>query len=307
VTSGVESLTHARDIASRQRRGQLAVALAAVAWSSAGILQRELTLDVPSQLAGRAFFAMLALMAFTALAHRGDGLLAPYVTMGRAGVAVAVCAAASSGCFIWALNHTTVAHVLFIQAASPMIAALLAFLSLKEHISRRSAVAMVVAMAGVTAMIGDPRGGDWVGDGAALMMTFSFAVVIVITRHRRDVSMAPALTLAQFLLLVTFAPFAETARIDASDLWYLIALGAGQMGVGLALFTIGARLVPAAEAALIGLLEVVLGPLWVWIAFTERPDAATLVGGAIVLVAVVVQALAEPSGGRTAIAPPPAT
>jgi len=119
--------------------------------------------------------------------------------------------------------------------------------------------------------------------------------------------MAPAMTLAQCLLLVTFAPFAETSRIGAHDLGYLVALGAGQMGVGLALFTVGARLVPAAEAALIGLLEVVLGPLWVWIAFTERPDTATLLGGAIVLVAVVIQAQAEPPGGRAAGAPPPAT
>src|SRR5437763_14256332 len=119
--------------------------------------------------------------------------------------------------------------------------------------------------------------------------------------------MAPAMPLAQCLLLVTFAPFAETARIGAADLGYLVALGAGQMAIGLALFTIGARLVPAAEAALIGLLEVVLGPLWVWMAFTERPDTATPAGGALGLVAVVVQALAEPPGGRGAIAPPPAT
>ena len=284
----------------------MAVAAAAVAWSSAGLLQRELTLDVPSQLAGRAFFAMLALMAFTALAHRGEGLTTPYVAMGRAGLVVAVCAASASGCFIWALNHTTVAHVLFIQAASPMIAALLAFLTLREHVTRRSALAMVIAMGGVTAMIGDPRGGDWIGDGAALFMTFSFAVVIVITRHRRDISMAPALTLAQLLLLLAFAPFADTGRVSAADIGYLIALGAGQMAAGLALFTIGARLVPAAEAALIGLLEVVLGPLWVWMAFAEQPDAATVVGGAIVLVAVVVQALAEPPSARGEIAPPTA-
>jgi drug/metabolite transporter (DMT)-like permease len=74
----------------------------------------------------------------------------------------------------------------------------------------------------------------------------------------------------------------------------LAALGAGQIGLGLVFLTIGARLIPAAQVALISLLEVVLGPLWVWVAIDEQPTTATLVGGAIVVLAVVIQA-----GGRT--------
>jgi drug/metabolite transporter (DMT)-like permease len=63
----------------------------------------------------------------------------------------------------------------------------------------------------------------------------------------------------------------------------------GQIGLGLALYTVGARLIPAAQTALIGLLEVVLGPLWVWLAYTEQPGAATLIGGAIVIAGIIVQ------------------
>ena len=86
-------------------------------------------------------------------------------------------------------------------------------------------------------------------------------------------------------------------------MWALALLGVGQIGLGLALLMVGARLIPAAQVALITLLEVVLGPIWVWLAYTEQPDAATLAGGAIVVVAIVIQTLATP--GRAAAVPPP--
>jgi drug/metabolite transporter (DMT)-like permease len=80
----------------------------------------------------------------------------------------------------------------------------------------------------------------------------------------------------------------------------LAALGVGQMGIGLAFLTIGARLIPPAQVAIISLLEVVLGPLWVWLAYDERPSPATLAGGAIVVAAVVVQAVGGVPGARSA-------
>jgi drug/metabolite transporter (DMT)-like permease len=119
--------------------------------------------------------------------------------------------------------------------------------------------------------------------------------VIVITRHRRDVSMAPATCLSQLLVLLFAAPFADPGEIGGRDLLLLAALGIGQIGLGLIFLSLGARLIPAAEVALITLLEIVLGPLWVWIALSERPGAATLTGGAIVLVAVLIQVRGAPA------------
>jgi drug/metabolite transporter (DMT)-like permease len=128
-------------------------------------------------------------------------------------------------------------------------------------------------------------------------MTLSFAGTLVIVRHRRDVSMAPATCLSQVLVLLVALPFAEPGSVSGSDLGLLALLGVTQIGLGLVFLTIGARLIPAAEVALITLLEVVLGPLWVWLALSESPSAATLAGGAIVLGAVIVQttAPAEPA------------
>jgi drug/metabolite transporter (DMT)-like permease len=285
------------DARAQLRRGQIYVALAAIAWSSAGVLQRQLSVDISTQVAGRAVFAAIALLLFVAVAERGR-FLAAWRSIGVAGLGLAVGIAAASGSFIAALNHTSVARVLFIMAASPVFAALLGWVFLGEAIARRTALAMAIALAGVALMLGAPGGGSVTGDALAVGMTLAFAVTLVITRHRRDVSMAPATCLSQLILIAVFAPFATPGAIDAGEAGWLALFGGGQIALGLALLTVGARLIPAAQVALITLLEVVLGPIWVWLAYAERPDAATLVGGAIVIVAILFQTRAAP--------PPPA-
>ena len=272
----------------RRRRGQLFVALAAVAWSTAGVLQRELTVDTATQLAGRALFAFLFIGGYVAVVSRGR-VVDAFRSIGKAGLAVAACTAIASGSFIVALNHANVANVLFMQALSPIAAALLAWVALGESVTRRTLVAMAVAVLGVALMVGGPGSGGAVGVGASLVMTLSFAVALVITRHRREVSMAPAICLSQVFVVLFAAPFADPASITRHDLGLLILLGVGQMGLGLIFLVIGARLIPAAEVALITLLEVVLGPLWVWISISERPAPSTIAGGFVVILAVLLQ------------------
>jgi drug/metabolite transporter (DMT)-like permease len=215
-------------------------------------------------------------------------------------VALALCLAVASGSFVAALNHASVARVLFIQALSPVLAALLARMLLGERISRRTALALAVAAAGVALMVGTPEGSSIVGDALSLLIALAFALALVITRHRRDVSMAPATCLSQLFLLVVFLPLASPAEVGSDDLLFLVLLGGGQIALGLACLVIGARLIPAAQVGLITLLEIVLGPLWVWLALSERPSATTLLGGAIVIAAIVIQS--RPFEGPT---PPP--
>jgi drug/metabolite transporter (DMT)-like permease len=209
--------------------------------------------------------------------------------MGWAGIAVAGLTAVASGTFIVALNHATVANVLFLQALAPILAALIAWIALGEVVTRRTALAMAIAVLGVAFMVGGPDTGGAIGVGASFAMTLAFAVAIVITRHRRDISMAPAICLSQVIVLAVAAPFASPSTITAHDLGFLVLLGVGQMGLGLAFLTIGARLLPAGEVALITLLEVVLGPLLVWVTVGETPAIATVLGGAVVVLAVVIQ------------------
>lgn len=266
--------------------------VAAVAWSSAGLAQHALDATPATQVLGRALFAFLALLVLVAVTE-GSGIVTSLRSLGRSGVAVAVFLAISSGTFFLALNYTSVANVLFLQAASPMMAALLGWALLSERISRRTWFAMSVAAVGVTVMVVGSFNAGAMAVVLPIVMTASFAIVIVITRYRRDVSMMPATCASQALVVVLVAPFASFGSVTSSDWGLFFALGTFQMGVGLALLTVGARLLPPAEVALLSLLELVLGPLWVWLAYSERPSTATLVGGVVVTAAVVVQATAS--------------
>jgi drug/metabolite transporter (DMT)-like permease len=282
------------DEAGRRRRGQIYVALAAVAWSTAGVLQRQLTLDTSTQVFGRAAFAGVALLGYVAIRERGR-VRRGFRSVGGAGIAVAVCVAVASGCFIGALNHASVARVLFILAVAPVLAALLARATLGEPISRRTALAMLLALCGVAVMFGAPGEASLTGDGLAFVAALAFSAMIVITRWRHEVSMAPATCLSQAILVAAFLPLATPGQISGDDLAWLAALGIGQIGLGFALLTVGARLIPAAQVGLITLLEVVLGPVWVWLALDERPGTLTLVGGAVVIAAIVLQTRETPS------------
>ena len=265
--------------------------VAALAWSSAGLAQRGLDATPATQVVGRALFAFVALLVVVALTER-SGILASLRSLGRDGVAVAVFLAISSGTFLLALNYTSVANVLFLQAASPMIAALLGWAVLSERVPRRTWLAIGIAAIGVGVMVAGSFSAGATAVGLPIVMTASFAIVIVITRYRRDVSMMPATCASQALVIVVVAPFASFESASTTDWGIFFALGTFQMGAGLALLTFGARMLPPAEVALLSLLEVVLGPLWVWLAYSEQPSAATLVGGAVVTAAVVVQATA---------------
>lgn len=275
---------------SDRTRGRLYIALAALAWSSAGVVQRELTTDPTTQIAGRAFFGFFGLLAFVAVTERGHVVHA-FRAVGRAGVGYAVSLAIGSGAFVLALNLTSVANVLFIQAAAPIVAALLGRIFLGEHPTRRTWLAMLIALGGVGLMVGGPGGGLSPGIIVAVVVMLAFAAGIVLVRRHSEVSMAPATCLSQVMVLVVAAPLSHSGGLEVHDIALLATLGIGQMGLGILFITLGARLTPAAEVALIMLLETVLGPFWVWAVRAETPATVTLTGGLIVLAAVAFQTL----------------
>lgn len=278
-------------------RGRLAIVLAATLWSTAGIGQRSLDVDAATQTSGRALFALLTLAVLVQVLHP-TGLAAAARALGRWDVVFAVLMALASGAFVFALNVTSVANVLFMQAAAPMLAALLGWALLHDRVPGRTWLAIGIAGAGVAVMVGESLGGGAAATLLPFMMSAAFAGTVVIARHRREVSMLPATCLSQALVVAVLLPFSSPGEASSSDWAILAALGVAQMGLSLALFTLGARLIPPAEVALLSLLEVVLGPLWVWLVYEERPAGTTLVGGAIVLVAVVVQATGPGMPGR---------
>jgi drug/metabolite transporter (DMT)-like permease len=109
----------------------------------------------------------------------------------------------------------------------------------------------------------------------------------VLVRRHPDIQMTPAVSLAATLAALASLPMADPTAVAARDLALLGLFGVGQLGAGFLLFTAGARLLPVAETSLIGMLETVLGPFWVWLVLGEAPGVRSLVGGAIVLGALV--------------------
>lgn len=267
--------------------GSVYIALAAMMWSLAGILQRQLHMSLATQLAGRAVFASTAVLVFVAVAERGHVIRA-FRAIGRPGLVIAVLMAASAGSFITAINDTSVANVMVVQALVPLVAALLGLLA-GEPVRPKTWVAMGIAAAGFAVMAGAPTRPGLAGLVFSLIAMLSYSATIVIARSKADVSMAPATCLSQVLVLIVFAPFAHVSEIDGAGLGYLTLMGVVQMGLALFFLSLGARLVPAADAALISQLENVLGPLWVWLAGIEHPAGPTIAGGVIVMAAVAFQ------------------
>ena len=293
ATGTIEAIPATAAIAAAQyRRGALLVAGAALAWSTAGLVTRATTTDPWTTLFWRSVFACLFLAVYIGL-RDGRGALRPFGELGLAGLGVAVSFGISMTCFIIALKETTVANVLIFQAAAPFVAAVLGWLWLGERVSLRSGLAILATAAGIVVMVSDSvAAGRVLGDLISAVMGISFAIMVVLARRHRAVSMTAAMALAAALTALVALPFASLAPAPA-DFALLAAFGVGQMGLGLVLFTAGVRLIPAADAGLITVIEVILAPVWVWLAFGEDPGPRALVGGAIVLAAVVAHTVFE--------------
>jgi len=275
------------------RRGALLVACAAVCWSSGGLIARLVTTSPWTTSLWRSLFASLFLVVVLWIARRRS-ILAQWRDGGRPVVAVAVCMALASTCFLFSLAHTSVANTLILISTGPYVAGLLGWLWLGERVAPRTWLTMGVALAGAVIMVSDSYSrGTIVGDLLALVMATSFAIATVLVRRYPETPMAPASALATTLTALVALPFSEPLETGPRDLALLALFGVGNYGTGFLLFMAGARSIPAAQSALVGMLETVLGPLWVWLVLNERPAAATLTGGALILAALLVNTLLD--------------
>jgi drug/metabolite transporter (DMT)-like permease len=269
------------------RHGALLVACAAVCWSSGGLIVRLVGTSPWTTSLWRSVFASLFLAALLSVL-RGRNILAQWREGGRPVVLVAACMAAASTCFIFSLAYTSVANTLILMSTGPYVAGLLGWIWLGEQVALRTWVTMSVALAGTVVMVSNSYAhGTGFGDLLAILMAVSFAVATVLVRRHPDVQMTSAAALSTALTGLIALPLADPFAISARDFGLLAFFGVGQFGAGFLLFMTGARLLPAAETALIGMLETVLGPLWVWLILSERPSGASLAGGALILAALV--------------------
>lgn len=279
--------------AALHRHGALLVAAAALCWSTGGLIARFITADPWTQVCWRGGFSAAALLLFL-LCREGRQTASLFRQQGLPGLIVAACFSAASISFIIALRHTTVATILVIQSTAPLIAGLIAFLWMREPISLTRGLAMLLALAGVTVMVSQH---DMAADPAGLLLSaviaVSLAIAIVMTRRFQHIRMTPACCLSGLIMAAVGATLGAPLSADGVNIALLFVFGAGQLAVGLICFSFGARLIPAGEAALIGLLECILGPVWVFVFLGENPGLYAAIGGLMVLTAVAWNTVAE--------------
>ena len=268
--------------------GMLLVAAAALVWSSGGLIARLVATDPWTTTFWRCFFSATFLTAVVAVMQR-RGPVAQWRGIGWPGAAVALCLATASTFFILSLSRTSVANTLVLMSVGPWVAGALGWLVLGERVPPTTWLTMVVAVAGVVVMVSGSWGaGRFVGDLLAVLMATVFAIAIVLVRRHPEIRMTPAASLAAAIACLAALPMASPLGTAPRDLALLAFFGIGQFAVGFLLFTAGARLIPVAETSLIGMLETVLGPFWVWLVLGEAPGTATIAGGAIIMAALAV-------------------
>ncbi|MGE0240088.1 MAG: DMT family transporter [Parvibaculaceae bacterium] len=271
----------------RQRYlGWVLVSLSAVAWSSAGFFTRLIDEDVWTILFWRGVFGGLAFVVMAAIHHRGK-VVEAYAGLGGMGLLLAAVAGAGMIAFVGSLMLTTVADVYVIYATVPFVTAGVAWLILREKASWSVLAASLVAIFGVAVTLTGARyGGSLLGQVVAFLMTLTMALMAVILRWKRDIPILPALGLAAWIPAFVAVWFCAPFDVSSFDLAMLALFGITQSALGLVLFGLGSRMIPAAEATLLTALDVPLAPLWVWLAFGEVPSPYTMAGGSIVLAAV---------------------
>ncbi|MDP1541680.1 MAG: DMT family transporter, partial [Polycyclovorans sp.] len=257
---------------------------AAAIFSTAGVIVRHIELPAWDISFWRSAFLVVTMLPFLLWQYRRI-----WIDVRNAGPALllsAVLLAGSFVAFILALGLAPVANVLIMFGATPFITAIAARLFLGEKLHTHTVLAMAMAVVGLgISVAGSLQAGALAGMAVAFIVVLCMSGNYVVVRHRRDVGMAPAIWLAGVISGLIALPLAHPETVTWSQVPWLFALSPGQLVGGLLLYMASLKRIPAGRAALLGLLELVLGPIWVWLFDGEKPDDLTLIGGSIVIAA----------------------
>lgn len=276
--------------------GVILVLMAGVFWSTMGLGIRSIEVANVWQIL---FYRSIALSIFLFAVISWRSRLRPLHTIRRAGLAGAIGGVGLVFAFaggIYAIQTTTVANAMFLFASAPFLAAILGWVILREAVRPATWIAMVFAMAGIALMvINGVSAGRFIGNASAILSATGFAVFTIALRWGRLEEMLPAVFLAGIFAIITTAIVCGVKGygldIPSGDIAIALALGVFQVGLGLTIYTIGSKVVPAAELALLSMTEVLLGPLWVWLFLGEGASFYTLLGGSILMLAIAGNAL----------------
>ena len=269
---------------SARRRGVLLVLTATVMWSLAGLFARLVShLDLWTVMGWRALMGA-ASISIVGLVEWRRGRMDESFGFGPLSPVLALLAMIAISAYTASVMTTTIADVLIIYATLPFAAAALGWLVNREEVSPRTLVASGVALAGIAVMVASGLGsGRLLGQSLSALMTLCFAGMIVLQRRQPGASIIAVNAIGALGSGLFGLANSSHPPIGLFDMGVLFVFGLTTIGLAFVLFMEGAKFIPSAEAGLISLLDVVLGPIWVFLAFGENPGAATVLGGAIVL------------------------
>lgn len=300
-------MSQASATADGRRTGVLLVLGAGILWSTVGLGIRLMDDATVWQIL---LYRSVSLSLFLYLVIRVRSGESPMLQVRRAGFPAVIAGLALTAAYaggIYAIQVTSVASAMLLFATAPFMTAVLGWIVLREPVRSATWLAIAVAIAGIGIMVADRTGSvALAGSLAALGSAFGFAIFTVALRWGRSGEMLPAVFMSGLFAIVIMAaicliqglPLVLSPRTGG----IATAMGVFQVGAGLILYTLGSRSLPAAELALLSLAEVLLAPLWVWLLLGETATVNTLIGGAVLLGAIVGNAL---SGKRRK--PPPIT
>jgi len=285
-----------------RRFGYLVTILGVMWLSPDALLQRLIDGDALAIVAWRGALSMVMLALF--LRWRDGGAV---VARMRAGgwrlMLLAILYAMNSTSFVMAIDLSSVADVLVILAATPLCAAVLAWFVLREVPDRRTSLAIAIGAVGVLiAAVGGMTGGSPAGMALAVFTTLNLAAQFTLLRRWPQVDNVAAVFIGSFFMAVLGFTVAEPLAMEGASLFWAFMLGLFLTPIAFTLITVGPRHIGAAEVSLLMLLETAFGPLWVWLVLGEAPATTALIGGAIIVVAIVVSACGPRPGsafGRT--------
>ena len=192
--------------------------------------------------------------------------------------------------YVFAMYNTTVANANFIIQTQTIFLAIFGYIFLREKISKLTLASIFLAFAGIFLMLGSSlTAGQMLGNIAAFVMPISFAVLILTVRKYPSVDMIPLQLIAGIGAVIIGYLFSSKIIISSHDIFLGFIAGFFQVGLGFIFITIGAKTTPSALVGIIMLIEAVLGPFWAWLFINETPPLVVLVGGTIVLSAVLLQ------------------
>lgn len=281
----------------RYGTGVTLVVMASVLWSLQGLVFRQIEQAEPWAILFWRSLGMLPVLAgFIAWQGRGR-ILRPILNAGWAAVIGGAGLIFAFGGAVYAIQSTTIANAVFLFAASPFLTALLGWAVLGERVRRCTWLSIAVAAAGIAVMVGGGlERGALAGNLAALASAAGFAVFTVSLRRAGLRDPLPVVFLGGVFAFATAATLAgasgQALAVPLADALWSMAMGAVTLSGGMILFTMGSRVVAAADLALITMIEVMLAPLWVWLFLGETASRATLAGGVFILAAVLLNARA---------------